>query len=209
MGQKVNPIGIRLGFSQNWNSTWYAEKKDFTACVQQDYQIREFFKPLMRTTLIDKVEILRSTTLLQIILHSAKPAVLIGKKGNEIEKYRSSLMKILSLKEGIKLTVQEIKDINLRANLVAFNIANQIENRVMFRRALKKAVQTTMSSGAQGVKIIISGRLNGADIARKEQIREGRVPLHVFRAKLDYASVSAQTTYGIIGIKVYIFTGEL
>lgn len=205
MGQKVNPIGIRLGIVKDWNSTWYADK-NYAQLLNQDINLRKELKKRLSGAAVSKIQIARPANNAVITIHSARPGVLIGKKGGGIESIRSDIAKSLGV--PVHLNIEEVKKPELDAVLVAENIAQQLEQRVMFRRAMKRAVTTAMKSGAKGVKICVSGRLGGAEIARSEWYREGRVPLHTFRADIDYGTAESKTTYGIIGIKVWIFKGE-
>ena len=210
MGQKVNPLGIRLGITRDWVSKWYAGKKQYPAQIPADYRVREFLRKRLAEASVSRIHIERAARKLSITIHTARPGIVIGKKGEDIEKLRAETSKRLGLPVAdVRINVAEIRKPELEAQLVAEGIAQQIEKRVMFRRAMKRAVMSTMRSGALGVKIRLSGRLNGSEIARTEQVREGRIPLHTFRADIDYATAEARTTYGIIGIKVWIFKGEV
>lgn len=205
MGQKVNPIGIRLGIVKDWNSTWYAGK-NYAQLLNQDINLRKELKLRLANAAVSKIQIARPANNAVITIHSARPGVLIGKKGGGIESIRSDISKKLGV--PVHLNIEEVKKPELDSTLVAESIAQQLEQRVMFRRAMKRAVTTAMKAGAKGVKICISGRLGGAEIARSEWYREGRVPLHTFRADIDYGTAESKTTYGIIGVKVWIFKGE-
>ena len=210
MGQKVNPLGIRLGITRDWVSKWYAGKKQFPAHVFTDYRVREFLKKRLSEASVSRVHIERAAKKVNITIHTARPGIVIGKKGEDIEKLRNETAKLLGMGVvDVRLNVAEIRKPELDSQLVAEGIAQQIEKRVMFRRAMKRAVMSTMRSGALGVKVRLSGRLNGSEIARTEVSREGRVPLHTFRADIDYGTAEARTTYGIIGVKVWIFKGEV
>jgi small subunit ribosomal protein S3 len=210
MGQKVNPLGIRLGITREWTSKWYAGKKAFPALVHNDFRVREFLKGKLTDASVSRVNIERAAKKVNITIQTARPGIVIGKKGEDIEKLRTQTAKLLSMNVGdVRLNIAEIRKPELDAQLVAESIAQQIEKRVMFRRAMKRAVMSTMRSGALGVKVRMSGRLNGSEIARTEWYREGRIPLHTFRADIDYGLAEAKTTYGVIGIKVWIFKGEV
>jgi small subunit ribosomal protein S3 len=207
MGQKVNPIGIRLGIIKNWNSNWYANRKKYAEFLIQDINLRAELKKKLYSSAISKILIERPANNAVVTIRTARPGVIIGKKGGGIE----SLRKEISQKLGVPvhLNIEEIKKPELDSVLVAESIAQQLEQRVMFRRAMKRAVTSAMKSGAKGIKICVSGRLGGAEIARSEWYREGRVPLHTFRADIDYGTAESKTTYGIIGVKVWIFKGEI
>lgn len=210
MGQKVNPFAIRLGITRDWVSKWYAGKKQFPAHVHTDFRVREFLKKKLAEASVSRVLIERAAKRVNITIQTARPGIVIGKKGEDIEKLRAETAKMLKLPpQDVRLNIAEIRKPELDAQLVADGIAQQIEKRVMFRRAMKRAVMSTMRSGALGVKVRLSGRLNGSEIARTEWAREGRVPLHTFRADIDYGLGEAKTTYGVIGVKVWIFKGEV
>ena len=210
MGQKVNPVGIRLGITRDWVSKWYAGKKQFPQHVHTDFRVREFLKKKLADASVSRVQIERAAKRVNITIQTARPGIVIGKKGEDIEKLRAETAKMLKLPpQDVRLNIAEIRKPELDAQLVADGIAQQIEKRVMFRRAMKRAVMSTMRSGALGVKVRLSGRLNGSEIARTEWAREGRVPLHTFRADIDYGLGEARTTYGVIGVKVWIFKGEV
>lgn len=210
MGQKVNPLGIRLGITRDWVSKWYAGKKQFPVQIYTDFQVRQFLRKKLAEASVSRVHIERAARKVNVTIHTARPGIVIGKKGEDIEKLRAETARLLGMPTiDVRLNVAEIRKPELDAQLVAEGIAQQIEKRVMFRRAMKRAVMSTMRSGALGVKVRLSGRLNGSEIARTEQTREGRIPLHTFRADIDYAHAEARTTYGIIGIKVWIFKGEV
>ena len=210
MGQKVNPFAIRLGITRDWVSKWYAGKKQFPAHVHTDFRVREFLKKKLADASVSHVLIERAAKRVNITIQTARPGIVIGKKGEDIEKLRAETAKMLKLPPAdVRLNIAEIRKPELDAQLVADGIAQQIEKRVMFRRAMKRAVMSTMRSGALGVKVRLSGRLNGSEIARTEWAREGRVPLHTFRADIDYGLGEARTTYGVIGVKVWIFKGEV
>ena len=206
MGQKVNPTGIRLGITKDWTSNWYASNKDYADYLNTDLKVREFLIKKLKGAAISHIKIERPARNARISIHSARPGVIIGKKGDSVEVLRNEVANIMRV--PVHITIEEVRKPELEARLVAESIAGQLERRVMFRRAMKRAIQTTMRHGAQGVKISLSGRLAGSEIARTEWNREGRVPLHTFRADIDYSTAIAQTTYGIIGVKVWIFKGE-
>jgi small subunit ribosomal protein S3 len=210
MGQKVNPLGIRLGITRDWTSKWYAGKKQFPQHVYTDWRVREFLRSRLAEASVSRVHIERAAKKVNITIQTARPGIVIGKKGEDIEKLRQETAKLLGMTVGdVRLNIAEIRKPELDAQLVADSIAQQIEKRVMFRRAMKRAVMSTMRSGALGVKVRVSGRLNGGEIARTEQYREGRIPLHTFRADIDYGLSESHTTYGVIGVKVWIFKGEV
>ena len=210
MGQKVNPYGIRLGITRDWMSKWYASKKQFPANVHTDFRVREFLKKKLAEASVSRIHIERAARKSNITIHTARPGVVIGKKGEDIERLRLEVAKMMGMAvQDVRLNIAEIRKPEVDAQLVAEGIAQQIERRVMFRRAMKRAVMNTMRSGALGVKVRVSGRLNGSEIARTEWSREGRVPLHTFRADIDYGFAEARTTYGVIGVKVWIFKGEV
>jgi small subunit ribosomal protein S3 len=210
MGQKVNPFGIRLGITRDWVSKWYASKKQFGDNIHTDFRVRVFLKRKLSEASVSRIHIERAAKKVNITIHTARPGIVIGKKGEDIEKLRNDTAKLLKMPvTDVRLNVAEIRKPELDSVLVAEGIAQQIEKRVMFRRAMKRAVMSTMRSGALGVKVRLSGRLNGSEIARTEVSREGRVPLHTFRADIDYGTAEARTTYGIIGVKVWIFKGEV
>ena len=210
MGQKVNPIGIRLGITRDWSSRWYADTKSFPAFILSDWRVREFLRAKLKDASVSRIHIERAARKANITIHTARPGVVIGRKGEDIEKLRIEVAKLMKMAVAdVRLNIAEIRKPELDATLVAESIAQQIEKRVMFRRAMKRAVTNTMRSGALGVKVRLSGRLNGSEIARTEWAREGRVPLHTFRADIDYGLGEARTTYGVIGVKVWIFKGEV
>lgn len=206
MGQKVNPIGLRLGIVKTWESRWYAGKK-YADYIFEDYNIRRFIKKKLYHAGISRIEIERSAKRVRLRIYTARPGIVIGKKGSEIELLKKDLEKLVS--QEVMIDIQEVRKPEINAQLVAENVALQIERRVAFRRAMKRGVSSAMRFGAQGVKIICSGRLGGAEMARTEWYREGRVPLHTLRADIDYGFIEAKTTYGIIGVKVFIFNGEI
>jgi small subunit ribosomal protein S3 len=210
MGQKVNPIGIRLGITRDWTSKWYASTKNFPAHVYTDWQVREYLKKRLVEASVSRIQIERAARKVNITIHTARPGIVIGKKGEDIEKLRGQVAKMMKMASNdVRINIAEIRKPELDALLVAEGIAQQLERRVMFRRAMKRAVTNTMRIGALGVKVRVAGRLNGAEIARTEWVREGRIPLHTFRAEIDYGLAEAKTTYGIIGVKVWIFKGEV
>lgn len=207
MGQKVNPNGMRLGINKNWQSDWYAGNKDFATYLDRDIKIREFLDKKLKGAAVSSILIERSNGRTNIVINTAKPGVIIGHGGEEIEKLKKELSKLTS--EDVGISIKEIKKPDVDAALVAENIAHQIENRVSFRIAQKRAVRNTMKAGALGIKTAVSGRLGGADMARTEGYKEGNVPLHTLRADIDYAHKEADTTYGKIGVKVWIYKGEV
>jgi len=210
MGQKVHPIGIRLGISKDWLSKWFSTSSEFPNNVYQDFLIRKTLNERLKDAATSKIQIERSSEKTTITINSARPGIVIGRKGEGIEGLRSELAKLMNTTiNNIHLNIKEIKKPELDAKLVASSITQQLERRVLFRRAMKRAVTNTMRLGAEGIKIKISGRLNGAEIARSEWYQEGRVPLHTLRADIDYSVAEAKTTYGIIGVKVWIFRGEI
>jgi len=210
MGQKVNPVGIRLGITNDWTSKWYASKKQFPANVHTDFRVRDFLSTKLADASVSRINIERAAKKMNITIQTARPGIVIGKKGEDIEKLRQDTARLLGMSAAdVRLNIAEIRKPEIDAKLVADSIAQQIEKRVMFRRAMKRAVMSTMRSGALGVKVRVSGRLNGSEIARTEWYREGRIPLHTFRADIDYGLSEANTTYGIIGVKVWIFKGEV
>lgn len=207
MGQKVHPIGIRLGIIKDWTSTWYADSKDYADYLHADIKVREYICKKLSNASVSRIQIERPAGNARVIIHTARPGIVIGKKGEDIERLRQEVSSMLGV--PARVSVEEIRKPELDAYLVAESVAQQIERRIMFRRAMKRAVTNTMRLGAHGIKITVSGRLNGAEIARTEWYREGRVPLHTLRADIDYGTTEANTTYGIIGIKVWIFKGEV
>ena len=210
MGQKVNPIGFRLGITRAWSSKWYANTRNFPAHIYTDHLVREFLKKKLAEASVSRVQIERAARKVNITIHTARPGIVIGKKGEDIEKLRGEVSKIMKMPVGdVRINISEIRKPELDAQLVADGIAQQLERRVMFRRAMKRAVTNTMRIGALGIKVRASGRLNGSEIARTEVYREGRVPLHTLRAEIDYGLAEARTTYGVIGVKVWIFKGEV
>jgi len=207
MGQKVNPNGIRLGIVKDHNSVWYAEKGEYAKNLLNDIQVREFLIKRLEKASVSKITIQRPAQNARITIHTARPGIVIGKKGEDVEKLRKELGVMMGV--PVHINIEEIRKPDLDAKLVAAGVANQLERRVMFRRAMKRAVQNAMRQGAKGIKIQVGGRLGGAEIARSEWYREGRVPLHTLRADVDYSTHEANTTYGIIGVKVWIFKGEI
>ncbi len=207
MGQKVHPTGIRLGIVKDWTSRWYANSQNYPVFLFQDLKVREYIKKKLAHASVSRIQINRPANNAQITVHTARPGIVIGKKGEDIDKLRQEVSKMMSV--PVKINVEEIRKPELDATLVAEGIAQQLEKRIMYRRAMKRAVTNTMRLGAEGIKINVAGRLNGAEIARGEWYREGRVPLHTLRADIDYGTAEANTTYGIIGIKVWIFKGEV
>jgi len=210
MGQKVHPIGIRLGIVKDWSSTWYADSKTFPEYVRMDHQLRVLIKKKLKDASVSRITIERPAKKANITIHTARPGIVIGKKGEDIEKLRAEVAKLIGMNiSDVRINISEVRKPELDAQLVAEGIAQQLERRVMFRRAMKRAVTNTMRVGAEGIKVRVGGRLNGAEIARSEWYREGRVPLHTFRADIDYGLAEAHTTYGVIGVKVWIFKGEI
>jgi small subunit ribosomal protein S3 len=207
MGQKVHPIGFRLGISKDWNSTWFAEKGDYAELLNSDLKVREYLQKRLAQAAVSRIQIERPAKSARITIHTARPGIVIGKKGEDIERLRRDVTKLMGVPTHI--TVAEIRKPELDAQLVAEGIAQQLERRIMFRRAMKRAVSNSMRLGALGIKVCVGGRLNGADIARSEWYREGRVPLHTLRADVDYGVVEAKTTYGVLGVKVWIYKGEV
>lgn len=210
MGQKVHPTGIRLGIVKDWTSRWYADSETFPEYVRTDHQLRTFIKGKLKDASVSRITIERPAKKANITIHTARPGIVIGKKGEDIEKLRAEVSKMIRMHiNDVRININEVRKPELDAQLVAEGIAQQLERRVMFRRAMKRAVTNTMRVGAEGIKVKVSGRLNGAEIARSEWYREGRVPLHTLRADIDYGIAEAYTTYGVIGVKVWIFKGEI
>ena len=207
MGQKVHPIGFRLGINRSWDSLWFAKKGDYGKYLIEDYKIRQFIKKNIKNAGVSEVVIERSSKKCIVSIHTSRPGFVIGKKGSDIEKIKNKISKIT--KDEVSVNIKEIKKPELNAYLVSENIAQQLEKRVAYRRAMKRAMQGTMRLGAKGIKVCVSGRLAGNDIARSEWLREGNIPLHTLRANLDYAESEALTTYGMIGVKVWIYKGEI
>jgi len=206
MGQKVNPIGLRVGIIEDWRSKWFADK-NYAKWLQEDLEIRKYIRVKLKATGISRVEIERAASKVKVSVHTAKPGIIIGKKGAGVETLRNELQKLTT--SNVLLNIVEVRKAELDAQLVAENVAQQLERRVSFRRAMKKAVSTTMRFGAKGIRINAAGRLGGAEMSRREWYLEGRVPLHTLRANIDYGFAEARTTYGIIGVKVWIFKGEV
>ncbi len=208
MGQKVNPTGIRLGITERWTSNWYeGSKASYADNLNDDLKVRKLLRERLKGASVSRIQIDRPARNAKIAIYSARPGVIIGKKGSEIEVLKNEISKMMNV--PVHISIEEIRKPELDAKLVAESVAQQLERRVMFRRAMKRAVQTTMRQGALGIKISLGGRLGGAEIARTEWYREGRVPLHTFRADIDYNTAEAHTTYGVIGVKVWIFKGEV
>ncbi|MFT5133998.1 MAG: small subunit ribosomal protein S3 [Gammaproteobacteria bacterium] len=207
MGQKVHPIGIRLGIIKDWTSKWYADSKDYANYLGTDLRVREYVRKKLANASVSRIQIERPANNARIIIHTARPGIVIGKKGEDIDRLRNDISKMMGVPATV--SVEEIRKPELDAFLVAESVAQQIERRIMFRRAMKRAVTNTMRLGAQGIRINVAGRLNGAEIARSEWYREGRVPLHTLRADIDYGVANSNTTYGVIGVKVWIFKGEI
>ena len=207
MGQKVHPTGIRLGIVKRHTSTWYANKEEYANKLNQDLSVRNYIQKLLSHASVSRVDIERPANTARVTIHTARPGIVIGKKGEDVEKLRAEISKQMGV--PVHINIEEIRKPDLDATLVAQGVAQQLERRVMFRRAMKRAVQNAMRQGAEGVKIQVGGRLGGAEIARTEWYREGRVPLHTLRADIDYATAEASTTFGIIGVKVWIFKGEI
>ena len=207
MGQKIHPTGFRLAVTRDWSSRWYANSKNFAGMLNEDVQVRDYLKKKLKHASVGRVLIERPAKNARVTIFSARPGVVIGKKGEDIDHLRSALQKIMGV--PVHVSIEEIRKPELDAQLIADSITQQLEKRIMFRRAMKRAMQNAMRLGAQGIKIMSSGRLNGAEIARREWYREGRVPLHTMRADIDYATSEALTTYGLIGVKVWVFKGEI
>ncbi len=207
MGQKINPIGFRMGISRDWTAKWYAGTKSYTQNLLSDIALRDYLKERLKSAAVSTVVIERPAQSINITVHTARPGIVIGKKGEDIEKLRQELTKLAG--RPVQLAVEEVRQPELDAQLVAENIAQQLEKRIMFRRAMKRAVTNAMRLRALGIKIMVAGRLNGSEIARTEWYREGRVPLHTLRADIDYGFAEAHTTYGKIGVKIWIFKGEV
>jgi small subunit ribosomal protein S3 len=207
MGQKVHPIGIRLGIVKDWNSKWYADSSQFSELLNNDLAVRNYLTKKLAHALVSNIQIDRPARNARITIHTARPGIVIGKKGEDINSLRQEIAEMMGI--PVHINIQEIRKPELDATLVAVSVAQQLERRIMFRRAMKRAVTNAMRVGAQGVRIKVSGRLNGAEIARNEWYREGRVPLHTLRANIDYGFAEAKTTYGILGVKVWIFKGEV
>ena len=206
MGQKVNPTGLRLGIIKNWNSSWFDER-NFADKLQEDLKVRKYIRSRLDKAAVSKIEIERTSKRVILTVHTARPGIVIGKKGAEVDKLREELRSLTG--KEVQINIQEIKKPELDAYLVAENVARQLEGKVSFRRAMKKAITSAMRLGAEGIKIMCSGRLGGAEMARTEQYKEGRIPLHTLRADIEYATATSKTTYGSIGVKVWIFNGEV
>ena len=207
MGQKVNPVGIRLGVIRDWSAKWYAQGRSYAEVLNSDIKLRAYAKQKLANAAVSKIIIERPAQSVNITVHTARPGIVIGKKGEDIEKLRLELAQLCG--QPVHLAVEEVRKPELDAQLVAENICQQLEKRIMFRRAMKRAVTNAMRLRAEGIKVMVAGRLNGAEIARTEWYREGRVPLHTLRADIDYGVAQANTTYGVIGVKVWIFKGEV
>ncbi|BAW80035.1 30S ribosomal protein S3 [Candidatus Nitrosoglobus terrae] len=207
MGQKVHPIGIRLGIVKDWNSKWYANSSQFSELLNNDLAVRSYLTKRLSQALVSNIQIDRPARNARITIYTARPGIVIGKKGEDINNLRQTIADMMGI--PVHINIQEIRKPELDATLVAVSVAQQLERRIMFRRAMKRAVTNAMRVGAQGIRIKISGRLNGAEIARSEWYREGRVPLHTLRANIDYSFAEAKTTYGVLGVKVWIFKGEV
>ena len=207
MGQKVNPIGLRLGINRGWDSVWFAKKKEFGKLLIEDYKIREYVKKTVVNSGVSQIIIERTSKKCIISIHTSRPGFVIGKRGADIDKIKNNLSKISSTE--VSLNIKEVKKPELNAFLVAENIAQQLVKRIAFRKTMKRAIQSALRLGAKGIRVCLAGRLNGNEIARTEWLREGSVPLHTFRANVDYAEAEALTSYGIIGVKVWIYKGEV
>ena len=207
MGQKVNPNGLRLGINKDWEAKWYSNKNDFANYLDRDVKIRKYLEENLKNAGIAKVEIERNAKKTEVVIHTSKPGVMIGHGGEEIEKLKKQLSNITS--ENVQISIVDIKNVDLNAQLVADSVANQITNRASFRMAQKRAIRNAMKAGAKGIKTSVSGRLGGADMARSEGYTEGTIPLHTLRADVDYATAEADTTFGKIGVKVWIYKGEI
>jgi small subunit ribosomal protein S3 len=207
MGQKVHPIGIRLGIVKDWTSTWYAGSDQYADFLNLDLQTRDFIKNKLKHASVSRINIERPANNAAITIHTARPGIVIGKKGEDIERLRAEVSRKMGM--PVHINIEEVRKPEVEAQLVAESVAQQLERRIMFRRAMKRAVGNAIRLGAQGIKIMVAGRLNGAEIARTEWYREGRVPLHTLRADIDYGVTEANTTYGVIGVKVWVFKGEI
>ena len=207
MGQKVNPNGMRLGIVKDHTSVWYADKKTYSEYLLNDLEVREYLRKRLAQASVSRIEIERPAQTARIAIHTARPGIVIGKKGEDVERLRAELTRMMNM--PVHINVEEIRKPEVDALLVAQNVAQQLERRVQFRRAMRRVIQNAMRLGAKGIKVRVAGRLGGAEIARSESYSEGRVPLHTLRADIDYATAEAQTTYGILGIKVWIFKGEI
>ena len=210
MGQKVHPTGFRLGIATDWTSKWYADSADFANFLEEDLKIRNFLRKKLAQAAVSRIQISRPAKAISVTIHTARPGIIIGKKGEDIERLRIEVASLVAVHiNNVKISIEEIRKPELDAQLVAEGVASQLERRVMFRRAMRRSVTNAMRIGAEGIKINVSGRLNGAEIARNEWYREGRVPLHTLRANVDYGFAEALTTYGILGVKVWIYKGEV
>ncbi len=207
MGQKVHPISLRLGYIKGWSSRWFAKKKDFAGLLQQDIKLRNFIKNRFSSAAVSKIDIERSAKKVKVIIHTARPGVVIGRRGQEIDRLKEDARELVG--GEIYVEIREVKNPQLSAQLVAENIAFQLAKRVSFRRAMKRAISTSMDSGALGIKVTCGGRLQGAEIARSEGYKRGKIPLHTFRADIDYGFCASHTAYGLIGVKVWIYKGEI
>ena len=205
MGQKTNPIGLRLGINRSWDSVWFDEK-NYASKLHEDIILRNYINNRLSHASISRIEISRTSKRVSVTIHTARPGIVIGRGGTEVETLKAELKKFMGY--DVNINVSEIKRPGLRAELVGQNIAQQLEKKVNYRRAVKKAIQSTMSMGAEGIRVCVAGRLNGNEIARSETYREGQVPLHTLRAEIDYTSITSHTSYGTIGVKVWIYTGE-
>jgi len=205
LGQKTNPIGLRLGINRNWDSVWFDEK-NYASKLHEDIILRNYINNRLSRASISRIEISRTSKRVSVTIHTARPGIVIGRGGTEVETLKAELKKFMGY--DVNINVSEIKRPGLRAELVGQNIAQQLEKKVNYRRAVKKAIQSTMSMGAEGIRVCVAGRLNGNEIARSETYREGQVPLHTLRAEIDYTSITSHTSYGTIGVKVWIYTGE-
>lgn len=206
MGQKAHPYGLRVGYIYDWKSRWFSKKQEFPKILLEDIKIRKYIKKALSSAAVSKIEIERSSSKIRVYIYSARPGIIIGRRGTEIEKLKGELQSIAG--KEVTIDIKEIKNANLEAQLVAENIAFQMEKRIPFRRAMKKAIQNSLDAGAQGVKIICGGRLGGAEIARRESYRVGKIPSQTLRADIDYGFAEALTTYGLIGVKVWIYRGD-
>lgn len=207
MGHKVHPTGIRLGIVKDWNAKWYANGKEFSEYLNMDLTVRDFLNKELSNASVSRIGIERPARNAHVTIHTARPGIVIGKKGEDIEKLRAKLSSLMGV--PVRVSIEEVRKPELDSTLVAESIAQQLEKRIMYRRAMKRAVSNAMRIGAQGIKVRVAGRLNGAEIARSEWYQEGRVPLHTLRADIDYGTAEAATTYGVIGVKVWIFKGEI
>jgi small subunit ribosomal protein S3 len=208
VGQKVLPIGLRVGINRTWDSRWYAEGEDYARCLHEDLQIRSYIKKTLKSAGISKVIVERPAKKPRVTIHTSRPGVLIGKKGADIENVRKKLVKLTGSND-VQINIVEVRKPEIDSTLIAESVAQQLEKRISFRRAMKRAVQSALRFGAEGIRINVSGRLGGAEIARMEWYREGRVPLHTLRADIDYGTAEANTTYGVIGVKVWVYKGDI